>query len=631
MITDILKRSNLHKQFNATNICYQISLMKNSALDESNDRCFTNPLIHEIYKVYEKEKNISACFDFDDLLVHTVALFKKNETFRKDFQKIVRHILVDEYQDTNRIQHLLLKLMALDTKNNLAIDSLCAVGDEDQSIYSWRGAHVTNMLTFYKDFPHTTTIKVEQNYRSVQPILAVANSIIANNTQRSPKTLWSAHKAKDRIRLLSCSSEYQEAEAIANLAVMVRKYIADKQIAVLYRTHAQSRMIEELLIKHSIPYKIIGGIQFYERKEIKDLLAFMRLVANPYDRISLFRVLNVPSRGLGEKFEEQVRTLWNLEPFSSFHDILRTILNNPDTSASKVKALNNFLAIFYTLTPESSAVTVLEQIIHNSQYQSYIRESYEKEDAQERLENIKELIEAAIHFEKEGITTTTLFLDEVALLQEKKSENEDLTQKYVLLMTLHAAKGLEFDIVVLPGLEEHMIPSSRSLDNDEALQEERRLLYVGITRAREYLLLLHAQLRSFYGKTNSTIPSRFLDELSREHIKEEQCSFWKSTRFEDYFKQWFSILETSSRNNVLTFGQHLQSSFENKIGYPQKTTNTQKKEEYEGFKPMQPVKHQKYGLGIVQNQEYRSDGSLSVTVHFKDGVKKILARFLEKQ
>jgi DNA helicase-2/ATP-dependent DNA helicase PcrA len=631
IVTDILKRSNLQKQFSATTLTYQISLIKNSSVQtDITPAHFQNPLIYDIYTAYEKEKTISTCFDFDDLLLHTVTLFKKNSAFKQEFHKTVRHLLVDEYQDTNIVQHTLLKLMALEQKQFI-IDSLCAVGDEDQSIYSWRGAHVSNMLGFNKDFPGTTLIKIEQNYRSVQPILQAANSIIEHNTHRNPKKLWSEKKATDRIRLLSCTSEYQEADALAQLSGVVQKNMPIKECAILYRTHAQSRAIEEALIKNSIPYKIIGGIQFYERKEIKDLLAHLKLIINPFDRTSLFRVINTPTRGLGEKFEEQLRELWILEPLMNFHEILRLLLQQESLSASKVQALNAFLNTFTDLYPGSNPAQALEQIIKKTQYRGYIQDCYEKEDATGRLENITELIEAALHFEKTKIDTVSLFLDEISLLQEKKTDNEQTDQHRILLMTLHAAKGLEFDVVMLPGLEEHTIPSTRSLDNQEALQEERRLLYVGITRAREYVLLSHAQLRSTYGRTTSTIPSRFLDELPHTEIIKDQCPYWKSIQFSAYFKRWLNI---TIEDTVITFGapsrwtstaSHTVTSF-GKVVAPQSPSKSTTL-----FKPLQPVKHATYGVGIVQKEESRPDGSVCVTVKFKEGVKKILSTFLEKQ
>jgi len=275
-------------------------------------------------------------------LLQAFNILKKNRTLKKSEQERVKHILVDEYQDTNVIQHALLKQMATRNKQ-LIVESICAVGDEDQSIYSWRGATIANMLNFKKDFSSTKIIKIEQNYRSVQPILDVANEVIQNNIERNPKQLWSNKRGRNRIQILSCLSEYQEAETIAQMLTIVEQKQALNTVAILYRTHTQSRAIEEALIKQTIPYKIIGGVQFYERKEIKDLLAYLRLVANPFDRTSFFRIVNVPSRGLGAKFEEQFYNLWHNQPFLTFHQIATTCIKEKMAAQSKAKALQQFI------------------------------------------------------------------------------------------------------------------------------------------------------------------------------------------------------------------------------------------------------------------------------------------------
>lgn len=636
LIHDILKKNNLHKQFSGTTIAYQISLLKNKHFNAQEiEKNITNPIIYEIYAAYEAEKALSKCFDFDDLLVHTVRLFEKNESFRTEFQQTVRHILVDEYQDTNIIQNALLKLMALNNKN-LGIDSLCAVGDEDQSIYSWRGAHVANIHNFSKEFPNTTIIKIEQNYRSVQPILDTANTIINNNNQRIPKQLWSERKAVNRLKALTCVSEYQEAEAIAQLSMITREHLQTKNCAVLYRTHSQSRSIEEALIKNSVPYVIVGGIQFYERKEIKDILAYLKLIINPHERTSLARVINTPSRGLGEKFEEQLHDYWSREPFLSFQEIIRHILNDAPLSPSKHASLNGFLYIFADITAQTTPSVAIEKIIKTTQYKTYIKDKHDKHDAEERLKNIDELVKAAVHFEHQGINTVSLFLDEVALLQEKNHAT-DHEERKVTLMTLHAAKGLEFDIVMLPGLEEQIIPSSRSIEQEESLEEERRLLYVGITRAREYVLMLHAQFRSLYGQTTSSLPSRFLDELPQDLITIESCSYWKPLQFNSYFKKWLNVAQ--HEDTVFTFGNYAAKIplnkndgatthvFTNKYSSVKKTVIAPSKTKTV-FKPFQPVRHNTYGIGIVQKEEIRADGSVCVIVKFKEGVKKIIASFL---
>lgn len=340
LLQSIITRNNIGKQITAKQLSYQISHIKNQTLTPNQYETFNNKLFTSIYKAYEHEKQISKCLDFDDLLLETLKLFKKNPDFKKEFQETIRHILVDEYQDTNIVQHALLKQMSIDDSHTFISDSLCVVGDEDQSIYSWRGATVANIINFKQDFPQSNLIKIEQNYRSVQPILEVANKVIEHNKNRNPKQLWSEKQGSNRIRNLICLSDYHEAEVIAHLIKSSRQKRKEQSIALLYRTHFQSRTLEEGLIKHSIPYKIVGGVQFYERKEIKDLLAYLKLLINPFDRTSFFRIINTPSRGLGTKFEEQVHELWDNEPFLTFNNIINKLIEGDSQPKAKKRSCN---------------------------------------------------------------------------------------------------------------------------------------------------------------------------------------------------------------------------------------------------------------------------------------------------
>ncbi|MGB8366838.1 MAG: UvrD-helicase domain-containing protein, partial [Candidatus Babeliales bacterium] len=364
LIKAILQRNNLHKQFTARSVSYQISQMKNHTTKPATtaQNYLASPLLFDIYQTYEKEKRASKCLDFDDLLLETFHLFNKNQTFKNIEQEKIKHILVDEYQDTNVIQHALLKQMATQDKQ-LTAESICAVGDEDQSIYSWRGATIANILNFKKDFSSTQIIKIEQNYRSVQSILDVANKVIKNNTARNPKKLWSNKHGYNRVQILSCLSEYQEAEIIAQLLTIIEQKQKLNTVAILYRTHTQSRAIEEALIKQTIPYKIIGGIQFYERKEIKDLLAHLRLIVNPFDRTSFFRIVNVPARGLGAKFEEQFFIQWQQQPFLTFQQLAAHFIKEKIIPSSKANALQKFINIFDGLEPTQKTSNAIEHIV----------------------------------------------------------------------------------------------------------------------------------------------------------------------------------------------------------------------------------------------------------------------------
>lgn len=664
IISGIITRNHLQKQVTAKQLTYQISHIKNHLHDPAmlQEMYAANPMLEAIFLSYEKEKKASKCLDFDDLLIETVKLFQKHTEFKKEFQENVRHILVDEYQDTNVVQHELLKLMSKDSRNSLNVDSLCVVGDEDQSIYSWRGATIANMVNFKKDFPKTTIVKLEQNYRSAQPILELANKVITHNTQRNPKNLWSDKKGKDRIRLISCISEYQEGDAIVYL---IQTALAQKQklssIAVLYRTHFQSRAIEEALIKHSVPYKIIGGVQFYERKEIKDLLAYLRLVANPFDRASLFRVINTPNKGLGQKFEELLYSRWADEPFLTFVDVAHKLIEEGEVTGLKKTALQEFVRTFDGLKSTDKPTAALDTIIARTGYLSFLKESYELQDAQDRIDNIKELLNAIKHFESTNANTVELFLHEVTLMQDALNKN-DAKKDTVVLMTLHAAKGLEFDTVIITGLEEGLLPSSRSMASMETLEEERRLFYVGITRAKERLLLTHSRYRYAYRTMTDQRPSRFINELPKELVHHEDASYWKQMEFRTLFSSWMGARAIAPASSpVMTFGAALKNTpTKNTQPFgngPQKTpaktasiskptfkgtvrstapttpkkavSSGNKTQNFGGFKINQPVTHEKFGTGIVKEIEVKNDASIFVTVNFKTGNKKIDSKFLK--
>lgn len=632
LLSDIIKRNNVNKRMTGKQLAYQISQLKNKALTPENEHLKDDQLLQDLYRAYEHEKTLSKCLDFDDLLLTALNLFKKNPGFKKQFQERVTHILVDEYQDTNVVQHELLKHMALNEKLQFNAQSLCVVGDEDQSIYSWRGATVANILNFKKDFPDNTVIKIEQNYRSVQPILEVANTVIKHNKNRNPKKLWSEKKATNRIKGVACNSEYQEADVIAQFLTIAQKKQALDTIAILYRAHYQSRALEEAFIKNSIPYKILGGIQFYERKEIKDLLAYLRLVVNPFDRASLFRIINTPLRGLGQKFEEQFHQRWSGEPFLSFSDVCTKLIDEGMVVKTKKDAVQTFANVFNSIDNKTLPSKALDTIIARTRYISYLKDTYDKDEAQTRIDNINELIHAIKHFESNKVDTIELFLNEVALMQEHQLKKENSNKKPVLMMTLHAAKGLEFNTVILPGLEESILPSSRSLTNEDAVEEERRLFYVGITRARERLLLTHARYRYSYGQMNDQLQSRFLKEVPERLCTIENAAFWQTAQQRLFFAQWLGI---DIPKSVMTF--RTATSVKPKSTYATKTKqNIFAKKSFSNkptfsksrFKKNQPVQHKKFGMGIVQKVEKKDAATLYVTAKFKAGIKKIDAKFL---
>lgn len=650
ILQGIVQRNGLQKEFTPKNLSYQISHIKNNASDaDAITALFAiQPKLESIYKAYEQEKKASKCLDFDDLLLEALKLFRTDAAFKKEMQETVQHILVDEYQDTNVVQHELLKHLAKNKSNKFAIESLCVVGDEDQSIYSWRGATIANIINFKHDFPQAITIKIEQNYRSVQSILDVANQVIQNNKQRNPKSLWSDKKGHDRIRILTCLSEYQEGDAIAHLLQTVGAKQKLNTIAILYRTHFQSRAIEEALIRNSIPYRIIGGVQFYERKEIRDMLAYLRLIVNPFDRASFFRVINAPSRGLGEKFEELFYNHWHHETFLTFPDVAKKIIADGFVTGLKKTALESFIAIFKNTHAQQKTSQALDHIIIETSYLAYLKEQYEPEDAQSRIENIKELLNAVKHFESNNIATISQFLDEVALMQEKMSKQQAELDA-VTLMTLHAAKGLEFDTIILTGLEQGLLPSSRSLGNEASLEEERRLFYVGITRARERLLITHSRYRYAYRNMTDQMPSWFLQEIPRGTINQQDCSYWKASEFKHYFSQWFGTQRPAFvGGDVITFGSAQKNEMpiikkmensvlkrdkqpmKNKDIKPASPLRNSKAVTLAPFKVHQSVQHAKFGTGLVTEIEEKANNVFFITVNFKTGKKKLDSKFLMK-
>jgi DNA helicase-2/ATP-dependent DNA helicase PcrA len=627
ILRKFIKNNGLEKQLSPRTALSQISAIKNSSTSEHAK----TSLILELYNAYEQEKKKSNSLDFDDLLLEVLNLFKSNSEFTANFQNSMAHILIDEYQDTNHVQHDLLKCMALGVDNKVRATSLCAVGDEDQSIYSWRGAVVENIRKFQEDFGPVTKIKIEQNYRSVEPILKAANSVISHNKNRNEKVLWSSKQASERIMQLKCKSEYQEAEALATLIENAQSKIPLQEMAILYRTHYQSRPLEEALIKASIPYRIIGGLQFYQRKEIKDILAYMRLVVNGHDRVSFYRILNTPTRGFGEKFEELVSEHWHDKPQATFREILSDMLtlNIVDGASKRGKALLDFLAIFSSLSSAEKPSTVFDAIVKQTDYYSYLHDSCEPAEYEVKRDNARELRNALAHYEEapsdKAERTVEDFLHEVALLQEKlDAAKED--NNCVKLMTLHGAKGLEFDLVMIAGLEEGIFPSSRSIVATESLEEERRLFYVGITRAKEYLLISHARIRNSYGQTSEQTESRFMREIPASLMKVAQLSHMSSFELKSLFQEWLELRKAPK--NIMLFNTIKQAKEKAASVSAPITTLKETKKLAGGWSKNRTVLHGTFGSGVIKEVEKKTNETYIVTVQFKGGTKKLLSTFL---
>ena len=477
-------------------------------------RDFYQEKVADVYEYYERELRKNNALDFDDLLLVAVKLLQSNEAVLDKYSKRFRYVMIDEYQDTNHAQYLLAKLLASHWKN------IAVVGDADQSIYAWRGADIQNILDFEKDYPNCTSIKLEQNYRSTKIILDAANAVIENNEGRPKKNLWTDKTEGAKIQHFTAQSEHEEAAFIGD--TIAKKHdihgVPYGDMAILYRTNAQSRVLEEALIKRALPYTMVGGTKFYDRKEIKDVLAYLRVLYNPFDDLSLLRIINVPKRSIGATTVAKLQDYARANGTSLFMTL--TQLHLVDTIKGKTKEkLEEFGILIFTLVAEMEDRTVLdilESILDRTGYLAQLEESTDPQD-QARAENIGELLSVAKDFQDTNPTGTVEdFLEQVALVNDVDSFEQE--ESKVTLMTLHAAKGLEFPIVFLGGLEEGLFPHSRTLMNPEEIEEERRLAYVGITRAEKELYISNATTRTVFGRTSSYLPSRFIDEIPEELV-----------------------------------------------------------------------------------------------------------------
>ncbi len=465
----------------------------------------------KVYAGYQKRLAANNAMDFDDLLVNMVHLLMQHPDILERYQRAFQYILIDEYQDTNHCQYMIARLLAQAHQN------ICATGDPDQSIYGWRGADIQNILDFEKDYPNCKTVTLDRNYRSTQTILSGADALIENNLSRKPKRLWTDHGAGGPIRELLVDDEVAEGDHIAQVIMdMVEDGARHGDVAVFYRVNAQSRAIEDGLRRASIPYEIVMGVEFYQRREVKDVLAYLRLCANPADNVSFLRIVNVPTRGIGKSTIEKIKDFSERMGLSLLEavrhpDVATVLSGRARTSVQKfVDLIDGFVA-----RPQSPVEPFVHEVIDKS---GYLKHLGKDADADDRIANVMELASAAAEFDRVHgeEATLTAFLEEVALVSDV-DELDESTDK-VHLMTLHASKGLEFPIVFIAGVEQGMLPHARATEaqEDEGLEEERRLMYVGMTRAKRHLILTHAAERTVFGRTNYCIPSIFLDEIPLE-------------------------------------------------------------------------------------------------------------------
>lgn len=492
--------------------------------------------ISKVYDLYQRKLKSNNALDFDDLIFKTVELLKTDEFVRDFYQRKFQYVMVDEYQDTNHAQYVLINLLSEMHKN------LCVVGDDDQSIYGWRGADIANILDFEKDYNDAFVVKLEQNYRSTEVILDGANSVIKRNLGRKNKKLWTQLKEGEKIKLHKAYDEKDEANFIAR-EIKKRQDEEDRNLrdfALLYRTNAQSRALEEALIKHSISYKIFGSLKFYDRKEIKDIMAYLRLVQNPLDDLALKRIINVPKRGIGAKTLEKLeeRALVTGESlFGLLHD-----LSGFDLSTKVKTTLNKFVMMINSFMDMKEILPLTEfvqKVIDNTKYVDELK-AEDTDEARGRIENIEEFKSVVMEFmQNSEEKTLEEFLSSVSLVSDLDSIDEE--DDFVTLMTLHSAKGLEFPVVFLAGVEEGIFPISRAMLDENQLEEERRLCYVGMTRAKQILYITYANERTLYGRRNHAIASRFISEID-ESLFEENTKIEKTKpqslydRYKDKYK-----------------------------------------------------------------------------------------------
>ncbi len=509
-IKRILKDMNLDPKFyNPKTIRNKISSAKNELMLPDDLDKFTNNEIDEVtvsvYREYQKKLKVNNSLDFDDLLMLPIILFKENKEILKYYQERFKYILIDEYQDTNEVQYILTKMLSAKYKN------ICVVGDPDQSIYGFRGSNYRNILNFEKDYKDTKIILLEQNYRSTKNILGAANDIIKNNKNRKEKTLWTDNDDGNKIKYKRCDDEKDEAcYVVSCIKELIHNNVPLEEISVLYRTNAQSRNIEEAFLKENIPYKVVGSFYFYNRKEIKDLICYLKLIYNTSDDISLNRIINIPKRGIGLKTMENLTTKANILNESIFNTI----------ESGKELEFKKLILELRDLSEDLSLTELVDLILDKTG----IRKELEMEDtieSQGRLENLEEFKSITKNFENTyGVVSLSEFLDEISLVSDVEEHKN--TTDVVTLMTVHSAKGLEFDNVFIVGLEEGIFPHSMCLYSPNEIEEERRLCYVAVTRARKNLTIINAKKRLLYGQDNYNPPSRFVAEISDNYLDKEE-------------------------------------------------------------------------------------------------------------
>lgn len=617
LIKQILKEMNLDdKRFQPSGILSRISNAKNALQDaaafarQAGD--FYEQKVADIYGRYEQKLQLNNALDFDDLLMLSIKLLQENKEVREKYQDRFDYLLVDEYQDTNHAQYLLTKFLAAKHRN------ICVVGDADQSIYGWRGADIQNILDFEKDYPDAKVIKLEQNYRSTQIILDAANAVIENNTGRKPKNLWTENKSGADIIYFQAVDERDEArfviEQLQNLQRTENKKLGD--MAILYRTNTQSRIFEEMLIKSGISYNMVGGLKFYERKEIKDIIAYLRVIFNPADSLSLLRIINVPKRGIGDASLAKIQAYAAASNVSLFEAVSNAAAIDGLSSrfVSKLDDLAGIIFELMNLANEAPVEDLIDRVLRDTGYLEEL-ENERTPQAQSRIDNLHELISVAQEFAaSEEENNLENFLAHVALVSD--IDDTELGEDAITLMTLHSSKGLEFPVVFLVGMEEGLFPHARTLMDETEIEEERRLCYVGITRAKEKLFLSSTKMRTIYGNTVTYPPSRFLQEIPARLVK----TIKRQERFStlENFKQVSEKYSARPQKPASTFNPH--SFMPQKPAAAAGGTGTR-------FNTGDRVSHSKWGEGMVVSVKDSPDGQEVKVAFAGAGVRSLLTKY----
>lgn len=601
VIKDVLKSENIDsKRFEPRMFIGAISNLKNElktpedAQKEAND--FHSQMVATVYKGYQRQLSRNEALDFDDLIMTTINLFERVPETLEYYQNKFQYIHVDEYQDTNKAQYTLVKLLANKFKN------LCVVGDSDQSIYGWRGADIQNILSFEEDYPEAKTIFLEQNYRSTKNILNAANEVIKHNSERKPKGLWTANSGGDKIQYYEAMTERDEAEYVVK-EIMKHQRSGKKysEMAILYRTNAQSRVLEETFMKSNIPYTMVGGQKFYDRKEIKDLLSYLRVIANSNDDISLQRIINVPKRGIGPSSVEKIQT-YALQNNISMFDALAEV-DFIGLSKKVTQECISFYEMIQNLIKEQEFLEISEIVDEVLQKSGY-RDMLDREqsiESRSRLENLDEFMSVPKDYEENTPLEEQSLINFLTDLSLVADIDEADTQNGVTLMTMHSAKGLEFPIVFIMGMEESLFPHIRAIksEDDHEMEEERRICYVAITRAEELLYITNATTRMLFGRSQSNMPSRFLKEIPED------------------------LLDSHTGQKRQTISTKSQP----KRGFSKRTTSTKKQVSSSDWKVGDKVMHKAWGEGMVSNVNEKN-GSVELDIIFKsEGPKRLLAQF----